>query len=30
MIVVGRSITKAENPAETYNLIEKEISDGRI
>ena len=30
MIVVGRSITKAENPAETYSLIEKEISDGRI
>lgn len=30
MIVVGRSITKAENPAETYRLIEKEISDGRI
>ena len=30
MIVVGRSITKAENPAETYRMIEKEISDGRI
>ena len=30
MIVVGRSITKAENPAETYRQIEKEISDGRI
>ncbi|MBQ7991998.1 MAG: orotidine-5'-phosphate decarboxylase [Solobacterium sp.] len=30
MIVVGRSITKAENPAETYSLIEKEISNGRI
>ena len=30
MSVVGRSITKAENPAETYSLIEKEISDGRI
>jgi orotidine-5'-phosphate decarboxylase len=30
MIVVGRSITKAKNPAETYRMIEKEISDGRI
>jgi orotidine-5'-phosphate decarboxylase len=30
MIVVGRSITKAENPAETYSLIEKEISYGRV
>lgn len=30
MIVVGRSITKAENPIETYRQIEKEISDGRI
>lgn len=30
MIVVGRSITKAEDPAETYKLIEKEISDGRL
>ena len=30
MIVVGRSITKAENPAETYRQIEKEISNGRV
>ena len=30
MIVVGRSITKAENPVETYKQIEKEISNGRI
>lgn len=30
MIVVGRSITKAENPAETYHMIEKEISHGRV
>jgi len=30
MIVVGRSITKAENPVETYRQIEKEISNGRI
>lgn len=30
MIVVGRSITKAENPAETYRMIEKEISNGRL
>ena len=30
MIVVGRSITKAENPVETYRMIEKEISNGRI
>jgi len=30
MIVVGRSITRAENPLETYRLIEKEISNGRV
>lgn len=30
MIVVGRSITKAENPVETYKMIEKEISNGRL
>ena len=30
MIVVGRSITKAENPVETYRMIEKEISNGRL
>ena len=30
MIVVGRSITKAEDPAATYRTIEKEISNGRI
>ncbi|MBR3349480.1 MAG: orotidine-5'-phosphate decarboxylase [Solobacterium sp.] len=30
MIVVGRSITKAEDPAATYRQIEKEISNGRI
>lgn len=30
MIVVGRSITKAEDPVSTYRLIEKEISNGRI
>ena len=30
MIVVGRSITKAENPVETYKQIEKEISHGRV
>lgn len=30
MIVVGRSITKAEDPVSTYRRIEKEISDGRI
>lgn len=30
MIVVGRSITKADNPAETYHMIEEEISHGRV
>lgn len=30
MIVVGRSITKAEDPVSTYRQIEKEISNGRI
>ena len=30
MIVVGRSITKAQDPAATYRRIEKEISNGRI
>ena len=30
MIVVGRSITKAEDPVSTYRQIEKEISNGRV
>lgn len=30
MIVVGRSITKAADPAAAYRQIEKEISNGRI
>lgn len=30
MIVVGRSITKAENPVETYKSIEETMSNGRI
>ena len=30
MIVVGRSITKAEDPVKTYKEIEKEISYGRV
>ena len=30
MIVVGRSITKAENPYETYRMIEETMSNGRI
>ena len=30
MIVVGRSITKAQDPAAAYRQIEKEISNGRI
>lgn len=30
MIVVGRSITKAENPVSVYNEIERTMRDGRI
>lgn len=30
MIVVGRSITKAVNPAETYRVIEEAFGNGRI
>ncbi|MCR5795579.1 MAG: orotidine-5'-phosphate decarboxylase [Solobacterium sp.] len=30
MIVVGRSITKSDDPKAAYDMIEKEISDGRI
>ena len=30
MIVVGRSITKASDPAETYRLIEEEMQNGNV
>ena len=30
MIVVGRSITKSEDPAGTYRMIEETMSNGRI